>query len=183
MKNWEFFSNSKLMIPSSKKLNDSHKYDKIKVSSDSLLSDNIDLISMMPFTTKILTFQGQYLQTPFKKLQPSYVYRASAHNGPVFDALTADPAAGRLFLFQSTLKDPFAHPVNIVAFNKVLSYLKRDTYNNSEPGYKPLKEIYIFMIISAHQNHTSQHFYLFIYDWSFALELLLSVGVCFRRWY
>ena len=101
MKNWEFFSCS--MVPSSKNLIYSHKSVKIELSSAFLRSDNNYLISMMPTTTKILTFQGQYLQTPFKKLQPSYVYHASVHNGPVFDALTADPVAGRLFLFQSTL--------------------------------------------------------------------------------
>ena len=167
---WEFFSNP--MVCTSKNLCYSHKSVKIEVSSASLRSDNENLISMMPMTTKILTFQGQYLQTPFKKLLSSYVYRSSVHNGPVFDALTADPAAGRLFLFQSTLKDPFDHPVSITAFNKVLSNLKID-YSDSD--HKPLKEIYLYMIASAHQNYTSQHFFSFTIGSLYLSACFLSV--------
>jgi hypothetical protein len=109
----------------------------------------------MPSTTKILTFDGQHLMTTsFNSLSPSHVYRSSAHNCPVFDALTADPANGRLFLFQSTLLDPFKHPVSIAAFNKILLNL---ALTPSLSGF----EIYFIMIASAHSNILSQHFYTF----------------------
>ena len=42
----------------------------------------------------------------------------------------------------------------------MLSYLTLDNLD-SEPDHKPLKEIYFYMIVSAHQNHTSQHFFSF----------------------
>ena len=129
---------------------------KIPISSDSLILPNerSNLIALMPATTKILKFDGQYLNTRSNGLSPIYVYRCTEHNGPVFDALTADPASKRLFLFQSTLQDPYYHPVSITAFNKVMSNLMIDKSFS-------IDEVYFYMIISAHQNHTSQHFFSF----------------------
>ena len=159
MKSWEFFSCSDVRLRTlSKFIFPTSTSAKIPVSSYSLISDSDKegLISMMPDTTKIFIFAGQYLNTPFHKLSASYVYRSSVHNGPVFDALTADPASKRLFLFQSTLEDPYKHNVSIAAFNKILARLQIDKLEST------IDDIYFYMIVSAHQNYTSQHFFSFV---------------------
>ena len=159
MNQWAFF---KCFMP---KVNSSsgflHTLKSVEIPVSSHLQTIVDvnekniLISKMPSTTKILTFDGQHLMTTsFNSLSPSHVYRSSVHNCPVFDTLTADPANGRLFLFQSTLLDPFKHPVSIVAFNKILLNL---ALTPSLSGF----EIYFIMIASAHSNIHSQHFYTF----------------------
>ena len=160
MRNWEFFNCSNTKISSSMlSVQSNSNPARILLSLDAYVSnpDRDGLISLMPETTKVLIFQGQYLKTPFCQLSPEYVYRSSVHNGPVYDALTADPVTKRLFLFQSTLEDPYNHPVSILHFNKLLSNLKVDTP-------EAINEIYFYMIVSAHQKCTSHHLFSFVLD-------------------
>jgi hypothetical protein len=126
------------------------------------------LIGLLPNTNKIWRFYGQYLKIPFQQLSTSYVYKSSVHNGPVFDALAANPADKQLFLFQMTLNDLLLHPVKICAFIDVLSCLR---LNPSD-----VEEIYFFMIISAHDNIDKQHFF------QFELEKL-KFNACFFKEY
>jgi hypothetical protein len=133
---WDFFSCLKptlsLLYPINQKFLSSEKLKK---------HDKNKLIDMMPSTSHILNFHGQYLRKPFHKLSNSYVYRSTANSNPVFHALTADPDAHRLFLFQSILDRPSNHPICISTFNKIISNLviaESDTIN----------EIYFYLIIS-----------------------------------
>ena len=117
------------------------------------LNEVISLIDLFPNTYKIWRFYGQYLEIPFQQLSASYVYKSSVHNAPVFDVLTANPADKQLFLFQMTLNDLLKHPVKIFAFIDVMSCLRLSPSD--------LKDMYFFMIISAHDNIEKQHFFQF----------------------
>jgi hypothetical protein len=120
------------------------------------LNEVESLIDLLPNTNKIWRFYGQYLEIPFQQLSTSYVYKSSVHNGPVFDALSANPADKQLFFFQMTLNDLLKHPVKICAFLDVLSCLKLTPSD--------VKDMYFFMIISAHDNIEKQHFFQFELD-------------------
>ncbi len=111
------------------------------------------LIDIFPCTNKIWNFYGQYLDIPFQQLSTSYVYKSSYHNGAVYDALTANPADKQLFMFQMTLDDLLSHTVKICAFNKVMSGLQLN--------FPDINDIYFFMIISAHDDISRQHFSYF----------------------
>jgi hypothetical protein len=156
--NWQFFECSpasyELAMTNQKALN--KKYASL-AAADALEHKN-HLISMLPMTSSFWRFQGKYLAIPFHKLSSSFVYRSSAHNCPVYDALTADPASKRLFLFQSTLRDPYTHDVSISAFNSILSNLTFDETNDK------IDEIYFYMIASVHHRIETQHFFSFKLD-------------------
>jgi hypothetical protein len=127
----------------------------------------------MPDTSKILIFsKGQYLKTPFNQLSSTYVYRSSVHNCPVYDALTADPANKRLFLFQSTITRPIqsSSEHHSIQFNKLLSYLKADTTG-------VIDDIYFFTIVSAHQKCSSHHLFSFVLDDCFLAEYSLTLAL------
>jgi hypothetical protein len=126
------------------------------------------LIDLLPDTNKIWRFNGQYLKMPFQQLSSSYVFKSSVHNGPVFDALTANPAEKLLFFFQMTLNNLLKHPVKISAFLDVMSYLQ---LNPSD-----VNGMYFFMIISAHDNIEKQNFF------QFELENL-KLNACFLKEY
>ena len=112
------------------------------------------LIAKMPSTNRICNFRGKFLELPFQELSSEYVYRSSVHNCPVFDVLTANPTLKQIFLFQSTLRDPQSHPVNIPSFIEVLSKLHLHDSSSFD-------EINFFMIVSAHATIESQHFFWF----------------------
>lgn len=111
------------------------------------------LISILPKTSTIKVFRGQYLTESFHSLSTEYVYKSSVHNSPVFDCLTADPKEKRLFLFQSTTQDPWSHGCSIVQFNTVMNQLK---LNPSE-----INEIYFYMLASSHTSSQLQHLFFF----------------------
>ena len=168
IKYWEFFKCSpdtyELAMKKQKNL------DKVYASlaaADPIKSTD-HLISMLPLTTSIRRFQGQYLTIPFHKLSTSFVFRSSVHNSPLFDALSADPVSKRLFLFQSTLLDPKRHRVSIPAFNSVLLNLIFDESKDK------IDEIYFYMIASAHHRIELQHFF------SFSLEGF-HLNACFLK--
>ena len=110
------------------------------------------------------------MKEPFAKLLNNYVYRSFVHNGPVFDALTAKPASKQLFLFQSTLLDPYNHPIKITPFINVLSNMKV-----TDPSL--VEDIYFFMITSAHSDIKSQHFF------SFQLVNGFNLNACYLQDY
>ena len=156
--NWQFFECSpaayELAMTNQNVLN--KKY--ASLAAAVALEHKNHLISMLPMTSSFWRFQGQYLAIPFHKLSSSFVYRSSVHNCPVYDALTADPASKRLFLFQSTLRDPKYHRVSIPAFNLILSNLTFDETNDK------IDEIYFYMIASVHHRIETQHFFSFSLD-------------------
>jgi hypothetical protein len=158
IKSWDFYQCSKEVFEaaeSSQKTSNTQARC-VSLLDAKLLSDNerSALIKSFPTTKSIWRFQGQYLKVPFAKLLKNYVYKSSVHNGPVFDALTAKPASKQLFLFQSTLMDPLAHPIKITSFINVLTNMQV-----TDPSL--VNDIYFFMITSAHSDIKSQHFFSF----------------------
>mgnify|MGYP000358358104 CR=1 FL=1 len=174
IKSWEFYKCTKKVFEAAASSQKASKTQAKHVSLlyAKLLSDNerSALIESFPTTSTIWRFQGQYLKVPFAQLSTDYVYRSSVPNGPVFDALTAKPASKQLFLFQSTLMDPLAHPIKITPFIKVLSNMQV-----TDPSL--IEDIYFFMITSAHSDIKSQHFF------SFQLASTFNLNACYLQVY
>jgi hypothetical protein len=95
--------------------------------------DSSERPKMTPCENMFL-FKSMYLTTNVSELKSGTLYKSSAHNGALFDALIVDHNNKALYMFQSSSMAPDKHSLDYYTINTVMTKLQM--FDKKNKGYK-----------------------------------------------